>query len=129
MKNHSPNSASCSTVPLLICGTVEQNGTYNGTQVEQGSLKDLANKVLERNRDQNISGKTVFHQPTIAGVNVPSYAPKVRSPKLAAAGYVWCLDCQHFNKTCTHSENPFRNQRPLVPRKCHWYTKSNRGKS
>ena len=43
-------------------------------------------------------------------------------PELAAKGYVWCLDCQHWGGTvCTHTDNPFRNQQPLTPRKCRWY--------
>ena len=42
-------------------------------------------------------------------------------PELAAEGYVWCLDCQHFNKKCTHPDNPFRKQQPLAPRKCRWF--------
>ena len=43
-------------------------------------------------------------------------------PELAAKGYVWCLDCQHWGGTaCTHIDNPFRNQQPLTPRKCHWH--------
>ena len=44
------------------------------------------------------------------------------NPELASEGYVWCLDCQHWGGTaCTHTDNPFRNQQPLTPRKCRWY--------
>ena len=40
----------------------------------------------------------------------------------ASEGYVWCLDCQYWGRTaCTHTDNPFRNQQPLTPRKCRWY--------
>ncbi len=43
-------------------------------------------------------------------------------PELAAKGYVWCLDCQHWGGTaCTHTDNPFRNQQPSTPRRCRWY--------
>lgn len=44
------------------------------------------------------------------------------NPELTAKGYVWCLDCQHWcGNACTHTDNPFRNQQPLTPRKCRWY--------
>ena len=44
------------------------------------------------------------------------------NPELASKGYVWCLDCQHWGgNACTHTDNPFRNQQPLTPRKCRWY--------
>ena len=44
------------------------------------------------------------------------------NPELASEGYVWCLDCQHWGGTaCTHTDNPFRNQQPLTPRKCRWF--------
>ena len=43
-------------------------------------------------------------------------------PELADDGYVWCLDCMHWNgQTCVHTDNPFRKQQPLAPRKCQWY--------
>jgi len=43
-------------------------------------------------------------------------------PELASEGYVWCQDCQHWGGTaCSHTDNPFRNQQPLTPRKCRWY--------
>ena len=43
-------------------------------------------------------------------------------PEMAAAGYVWCLDCQHWGgSACGHPDNPFRHQQPLAPRKCRWY--------
>ena len=45
-------------------------------------------------------------------------------PELAAKGYVWCIDCKHFNDAnCTHTDNPFRTvtKCPQAPRKCHWY--------
>ena len=44
------------------------------------------------------------------------------NPELASQGYVWCLDCTHWNgQTCVHTDNPFRKQQPLAPRKCQWY--------
>ena len=45
-------------------------------------------------------------------------------PELAAQGYVWCLDCKHFDDVnCNHTDNPFRTvtKQPLAPRKCQWY--------
>jgi len=45
-------------------------------------------------------------------------------PELAAEGYVWCLDCQHFNDVnCDHTNNPFHTvtKCPQAPRKCQWY--------
>ena len=50
--------------------------------------------------------------------------PERWDPELASEGYVWCLDCQHFNGVnCNHSENPFRTvtKCPQAPRKCQWY--------
>ena len=46
------------------------------------------------------------------------------NPELASEGYVWCLDCQHFNGVnCNHIDNPFHTveKQPLVPRKCQWF--------
>jgi len=46
------------------------------------------------------------------------------NPELAADGYVWCQDCQHFNSVnCNHPDNPFRTveKQPAVPRLCQWY--------
>ena len=50
--------------------------------------------------------------------------PKRWNPELASEGYVWCLDCKHFNGVnCNPSENPFRTvtKCPQAPRKCQWY--------
>ena len=48
--------------------------------------------------------------------------PERWNPELAVKGYVWCLDCQHWGGTaCTHTDNLFRSQQPLTPRKCHWH--------
>jgi len=46
------------------------------------------------------------------------------NPELASEGYVWCLDCQHFNNVnCNHPDNPFRTveKQPPVARKCQWF--------
>ena len=46
------------------------------------------------------------------------------NPELAVEGYVWCLDCQHFNGVnCNHTDNPFHTvtKCPQAPRKCQWY--------
>ena len=46
------------------------------------------------------------------------------NPEMADEGYVWCLDCKHFDDVnCNHTENPFRTvtKQPLAPRKCQWY--------
>jgi len=45
-------------------------------------------------------------------------------PELASEGYVWCLDCQHFNGVnCDHTDNPFHTiiKCSQAPRKCQWY--------
>ena len=47
-------------------------------------------------------------------------------PELAAKGYVWCFDCQHFNGVnCNHTDNPFRTvtKCPQAPRRCQWHEK------
>lgn len=44
------------------------------------------------------------------------------NPELAADGYVWCLDCTHWDGTnCTHKDNPYIEQEPKCPRYCKWY--------
>jgi len=44
------------------------------------------------------------------------------NPELAAQGYVWCYDCQYWDKqACSHPDNTFRKQCAQAPRKCHWY--------
>jgi len=48
------------------------------------------------------------------------------NPELLVEGYVWCLDCQHFNGVnCNHTDNPFHTvtKCPQAPRKCHWFNK------
>jgi len=48
------------------------------------------------------------------------------NPELALEGYVWCLDCQHFNGVnCNHTDNPFHTvtKCPQAPRKCQWFNK------
>ena len=50
--------------------------------------------------------------------------PERWNPELASEGYVWCLDCQHFNGVnCNHTDNPFHTvtKCPQAPRKCQWY--------
>ena len=45
-------------------------------------------------------------------------------PELAADGFVWCMDCQHFNGVnCNHTDNQFHTvaKQPLAPRICHWF--------
>lgn len=50
--------------------------------------------------------------------------------ELAGEGYIWCLDCQHWNgDTCGSPDNPFRNQQPLAPRKCRWFSTLERDSS
>ena len=47
-------------------------------------------------------------------------------PEFASEGYVWCLDCQHFNGVnCDHTDNPFHTvtKCPQAPRKCQWFNK------
>ena len=46
------------------------------------------------------------------------------NPELATQGYVWCLDCKHFDSVnCNHTDNPFHTveKQPLAPRLCQWY--------
>jgi len=48
------------------------------------------------------------------------------NPELVVEGYVWCLDCQHFNGVnCNHTDNPFHTVTKCsqVPRKCQWFNK------
>ena len=48
------------------------------------------------------------------------------NPEYAQQGYVWCLDCRHFNGVnCNHTDNPFHtvNKCPQAPRKCQWFNK------
>jgi len=50
--------------------------------------------------------------------------PERWNPEMAAGGYVWCLDCQHFDGVnCNHTDNPFHTvaKQPLAPRKCQWF--------
>ena len=42
--------------------------------------------------------------------------------ELAADGYVWCMDCAHWNgEDCTHKDNPYREHEPKCARFCKWY--------
>jgi hypothetical protein len=53
------------------------------------------------------------------------------NPELAVEGYVWCVDCQHFNGVdCDHIDNPFHTvtKCPQAPRKCQWYKSQKRMK-
>jgi hypothetical protein len=53
------------------------------------------------------------------------------NPEYAKQGYVWCLDCLHFdNVNCNHSDNPFRTitKCPQAPRKCQWHEKADLNK-
>jgi len=48
------------------------------------------------------------------------------NPELTSEGYVWCLECQHFNgANCNHTDNPFHtvSKCPQAPRKCQWFNK------
>ena len=61
--------------------------------------------------------------------NIENIAKRVErwNPELASEGYVWCLDCQHFNGVnCNHIDNPFHTveKQPLAPRKCQWFESS-----
>ena len=50
------------------------------------------------------------------------------NPELTSDGYVWCLDCQHFNGVnCNHTDNPFHTveKQPLAPRRCQWFADIN----
>lgn len=92
------------------------------------SLKSLADEVLERNRGRNSSAtepEKVAQLQVVQRPPVVAHKPGERwDPDLAVRGYVWCLDCQHFDTACTHPDNPFRQQQPLAPRKCQWYSES-----
>jgi len=49
------------------------------------------------------------------------------NPELAEQGYVWCLDCKHFdNMNCNHTDNPFHTVTKCseAPRKCQWFESS-----
>lgn len=51
------------------------------------------------------------------------------NPELANKGYVWCLDCKHFDSVnCNHTDNPFHTveKQPLAPRRCQWFIDVNK---
>jgi len=107
--------------------TDPNNATPNATPVQQGRLKCLADKVLERNAQCNIGATIVQSECNDLQLKDAEKLHAISktghwNPELASEGYVWCLDCQHWGGTaCTHTDNPFRNQQPLTPRKCRWY--------
>jgi len=45
------------------------------------------------------------------------------NPELAAEGYQWCFDCQHWNGQCNSQDNPYAavEKCPQVARICKWY--------
>ena len=109
--------------------TYPNNATLNATPVQQGRLKRLANKVLERNNQCN-NDATIAHSECNKLLLKDAEKlhtiskPERWNPELASEGYVWCLDCQHFNGVnCNHTGNPFHTveKQPLVPRKCQWF--------
>ena len=109
--------------------TDQNNATANETPVQQGRLKCLANKVLERNAQCNNDATTAQSECN----NLPlKDAEKLHTisktehwnPELAVQGYVWCQDCKHFNGVnCNHTDNPFHTitKCSQAPRKCQWY--------
>jgi len=105
------------------------NAMPNATLVQQGRLKCLANKVLERNAQCN-NDATIAHSecnklPLKDADKLHTISKLERwNPELASEGYVWCLDCQHFNEVnCDHTDNPFHTiiKCSQAPRKCQWY--------
>ena len=94
------------------------------------SLKDSALAVLQRNHERNKGAtsdrKTMQLEPHFNPSKVAQVAERW-NPELATQGYVWCLDCQHFDSVnCNHTDNPFHTveKQPLAPRKCQWFESS-----
>ena len=88
------------------------------------SLKDSALAVLQRNHERNngaTSDKKTMQLNAHLQANKVAQVAERWNPEYATQGYVWCLNCQHLDKVCTHSDNPFRKQCIQVPRKCQWY--------
>ena len=107
--------------------TDPNNATPNATPVQQGRLKCLANKVLERNAQRNNNATIAQSECNNFPLNTteklhPVSQPERWNPELAVENYVWCFDCKFWDrKACSHPNNPFRKQCVQVPRKCHWY--------
>lgn len=107
--------------------TDPNNATLNATPVQQGRLKCLANKVLERNavrnNDATIAQDECNKLPLKDAEKLHTISKSERwNPDLAAEGYIWCYDCQYCDKqSCTYPDNPFRKQCAQAPRKCRWY--------
>ena len=107
------------------------NATLNATPVQQGRLKCLANKVLERNAQCNNDAtieQSECNKLSLKDTEKLHTISKTErwNPELASEGYVWCLDCQHFNGVnCNHTDNPFHTvtKCPQAPRKCQWFNK------
>jgi len=91
------------------------------------SLKALAEVVLKRNRTSNLDAtdsKSTMQPETHFNPSKDAQVAERWNPELAAQGYVWCLDCKHFDSVnCKHADNPFHTieKQPAVPRKCQWY--------
>jgi len=109
--------------------TDQNNATPNATPVQQGSLRCLANKILERNAQCNNDATIVRSEcnklPLKDDEKLHTISKTDRwNPELAVEGYVWCLDCQHFNGVnCGHTDNPFHTvtKCPQAPRVCQWF--------
>ena len=86
-------------------------------------LERLKTEFSENNPHKELTKPT--KAPSVSFVSSASRAFDERwDPELATEGYVWCLDCQHFNGVnCDHTDNPFHtvNKWPQAPRKCQWY--------
>ena len=91
------------------------------------SLKDSALAVLQRNHERNngaTSDKKTMQLNAHFQANKVAQVAERWNPELAKEGYVWCLDCKHFDSVnCNHTDNPFHTveKQPLAPRKCQWY--------
>ena len=79
----------------------------------------------QHSRTDNTDNTHVMAVTSVQGTGVCEEKTVDRwNPELAAQGYVWCLDCQHFDSVnCNHTDNPFHTveKQPLAPRLCQWY--------
>jgi len=114
--------------------TDPNSATPNATPVQRGRLKCLANKVLERNAQCNNDATTAQNERNKLPLKDAEKLHTISktehwNPELAIEGYVWCLDCRHFNVVnCDHTDNPFHTVTKCseAPRKCQWFTDINR---
>jgi len=109
--------------------TDPNNATHSATPMQQGTLKCLANKVLERNNKCNIDATIVQNEcnklPLKDAEKLHTNSkPERWHPELVTEGYQWCFDCKYWDgQFCKSKDNPYAtvDKSPQTPRKCIWY--------